>query len=42
LGYHLDHPVNVRNRLAINDGILKKTLDERLIWCEQGLDQYLT
>ncbi len=41
LGYHLFHPMNTRDRLPINDAILKRTIDERLRWCEQGIDQYL-
>lgn len=41
VGYHLHHPVNARERLAINDNILKRTIDERLVWCEQGINQYI-
>jgi len=42
LGYHLWHPVNARNRLTVNDGILKKTIEKQLQWCERGIDQYLS
>lgn len=41
LGYHLYHPENARDRLAVNDSILKKTIEGQLRWCENGLDQYL-
>lgn len=41
LGYHLYHPVNARDRLAVNDSILKKTIEGQLKWCEKGLDQHL-
>jgi glycosyltransferase involved in cell wall biosynthesis len=41
LGYHLYHPVNLRNSLAVNDALLKKTIDEQLKWCKRGIDQYL-
>ena len=41
LGYHLYHPVNARDRLAVNDNILHNTIDERLKWCAKGIDQYL-
>lgn len=41
LGYHLYHPMNTRDRLSINDAILKRTIEERLRWCERGIDQYL-
>ncbi len=41
LGYHLHHAMHVRDRLTVNDGILKQTLDEHRTWCEKGIDQYL-
>lgn len=41
LGYHLNHPMNTREKLTINDGILRKTVDERLVRCVHGIDQYL-
>jgi glycosyltransferase involved in cell wall biosynthesis len=41
LGYHLFHPMNTRERLPINDAILRRTIDEQLRWCERGIDQYL-
>ena len=40
LGYHLYHPINTRERLAINDSILKSTIKEKKQWCARGLDQY--
>lgn len=41
LGYHLYHPMNTRDRLSLNDSILRKTIDEKLQWCHKGLDQHL-
>jgi len=38
LGYHLDHPMNARNRLAFNDDLLRKTIEGRLVRCEHGLN----
>lgn len=38
LGYHLYHPMNARNRLAVNDDLLQKTLAGQLLRCEQGLN----
>jgi len=40
LVYHLYHPMNDRGRLAQNDKILQQTIDEKLVWCEKGMDQY--
>ncbi|NOQ46407.1 MAG: glycosyltransferase [Desulfobulbaceae bacterium] len=41
LGYHLFHPKNDRNRLAANDRILQQTIEQKLRWCEKGIDKYL-
>ncbi|MBM9537968.1 glycosyltransferase family 2 protein [Desulfobulbus alkaliphilus] len=41
LGYHLYHPMKTRDRLPLNDAILKKTIDQKLRWCQTGLDQHL-
>lgn len=41
LGYHLYHPMNERDRLSINDAILRRTVVEKHRWCARGLDQYL-
>ena len=41
LAYHLYHSINDRARLAINDQILNDTIENKLTWCEMGLDQYL-
>lgn len=41
LGFHLYHPMNTRDRLETNDGILQKTIEKKLNWCDAGLDQYL-
>ncbi|MEQ8303989.1 MAG: glycosyltransferase [Cyclobacteriaceae bacterium] len=41
-GYHLFHPENSREMLTVNDGILKQTIQERLIRCANGVNKYLT
>lgn len=41
LGAHLAHPLSPRERLAVNDAILRRTIEERRTWCAQGLDQHL-
>lgn len=41
LGYHLHHPENARDRLAVNDDILKRTIEGQLKWCEKGIKQHL-
>ena len=41
LGYHLYHPINTRERLRINDGILRQTIEQKLTWCELGIKHYL-
>jgi hypothetical protein len=38
-GYHLYHPESSRKRLVINDGILLRTIQEKLIRCENGIDK---
>jgi len=41
LAHHLHHLTGVRDRLAINDRILQQTLEEKRVWCERGINQYL-
>jgi glycosyltransferase involved in cell wall biosynthesis len=41
LAYHLYHPINSRQSLPVNDAILAKTCQNRLTWCDQGLNQHL-
>lgn len=41
LGYHLYHSMNTRDRLAVNDTILKETIEKKCDWCQLGIDQYL-
>ncbi|GAB4334513.1 MAG: glycosyltransferase family 2 protein [Desulfobulbaceae bacterium] len=41
LVYHLYHPMNDRTRLPFNDGILQKTIEGKLTWCEKGLSRHL-
>jgi len=38
LGYHLYHPMNARNRLALNDDLLQKTIEDQAVRCVQGLN----
>lgn len=39
--YHLYHKEKERDRLVINDEIVKVTADKKLSWCENGINQYL-
>jgi glycosyltransferase involved in cell wall biosynthesis len=39
--YHLWHKKNNRKSLAINDEILQKTIDNKLTWCDNGIDRFL-
>ena len=41
LVYHLYHQMNDRTRLKFNDNILKQTIAGKLIWCDNGIDQYV-
>lgn len=41
IGYHLYHPMNTREGLAANQELLRKTVEEKRLWCEQGLSQHL-
>jgi glycosyltransferase involved in cell wall biosynthesis len=38
---HIFHKENTRQRLAINDEILNKTIENNLKQCENGIDKYL-
>lgn len=39
--YHIYHQENSKNRLLINDGIQKKSIEERIVRIEKGISQYL-
>ena len=39
--FHLWHKINSRKALLKNDQLLKETINEKLIWCEQGIAQFL-
>lgn len=41
LAYHLWHQENSREMLKENDKILEHTLQNTLMWCENGIDKYL-
>lgn len=39
--YHLFHPESSRSYLEDNDKIQQKTIQEKLVWCENGVSKYL-
>jgi glycosyltransferase involved in cell wall biosynthesis len=39
--YHLYHPESSKSNLEDNDMIQQKTIQEKLVWCENGLEKYL-
>ena len=39
--YHLWHDEAQRESLAKNDFLLQKTIDQKLDWCESGINLYL-
>ena len=39
--YHLWHYESNRKSLPANDMILKKTIEKKLVWCEEGIDKFL-
>jgi len=41
IAYHLYHPENPRNSLPQNDRRLQRSIEEKLIWCEDGIDRFL-
>ena len=41
LAYHLYHAINDRKHLSKNDRILQQTINQKLRWCEHGLQQHL-
>ncbi|MCI5147124.1 MAG: glycosyltransferase, partial [Candidatus Electrothrix sp. AR3] len=41
LAYHLYHPRNDRGHLGKNDQLLKKTVEDKLVWCVKGVQRYL-
>jgi len=42
IAYHLYHPENSKNNLGANDLELERTLNEKRVFCEKGLNQYDT
>lgn len=42
IAYHLHHPENSKNNLSANDLELERTLKEKRVFCEKGLNQYDT
>jgi len=41
VAFHLHHPVRERTGLAANEERLRRTIQERRIWCENGLQNHL-
>ncbi|ADZ92498.1 glycosyltransferase family 2 protein [Marinomonas mediterranea] len=41
VGYHIYHVENSREQLQVNNDIYMKTLSEKLIFCNNGISQYL-
>lgn len=41
LVYHLYHKENSRHRLRKNDEILDQTVNDKIHWCDNGVNQYL-
>ncbi|TNJ43176.1 glycosyltransferase family 2 protein [Tamlana fucoidanivorans] len=39
--YHIWHKESSKTKLNINDTIQQKTIEERRVWCENGIDKYL-
>ncbi|MBF0190012.1 MAG: glycosyltransferase family 2 protein [Magnetococcales bacterium] len=42
VGYHLHHPLASREQVAANDDILRQTIDEKRVFCSQGLNRHLS
>jgi glycosyltransferase involved in cell wall biosynthesis len=42
LAYHLYHPRNDRSHLEDNNQLLKRTVDNKLIWCGKGVSSHLS
>ncbi len=42
IAYHLYHPLNDRAQLAANDELLRRTVEQKLRWCEKGVAAYLS
>lgn len=39
--YHIHHPIKSKANLAENDALEQRTIQERIVRCERGVDQYL-
>lgn len=39
--YHLYHPESSKSHLEDNDKIQQRTIQEKLVWCENGVSKYL-
>lgn len=42
IAYHLYHPENSRDNLLKNDELLNKTIQDKIVRCSKGIDQYIT
>ncbi len=39
--FHIFHKEKSKDRLEINNDIEKETIDNKVVWCENGIDKYL-
>ena len=42
IGYHLYHPENSRGSLPENDAILDNTVNQKLTFCQNGINQFIS
>ncbi|MBW3697606.1 glycosyltransferase [Vibrio sp. T187] len=42
VGYHLYHPENSRGSLPENDAILENTINQKLTFCKNGINQFIS
>ncbi|MDO5977545.1 glycosyltransferase family 2 protein [Flavivirga spongiicola] len=39
--FHIFHNEKSKDRLEVNNDIEKRTIDDKIVWCENGIDKYL-
>lgn len=42
IAYHLYHNIQPRDRLNVNDTILEKTISNKSLWCQNGINKYFS
>lgn len=42
IAYHIYHPENEKAKLSKNEKLLQETIQTKKVYCEKGIDQYLT